>query len=108
MDKLNFLIWILQALLAIWFVMPSYMKLSADALPMPLRVLGSLELLGIIGIILPQWLNFLPILTPITAVCFAIVMVGAFGLHFRKKEYTLLPGIFIALVLSVIVAYYRF
>lgn len=108
MNQLNFLIWILQGLLALWFVMPAYMKLTADGLPTPFRMLGVLELLGIIGIILPLWFNFLPVLTPITAVCFVIVMIGAFGVHFKKKEYKMLPGIFMALVLSVVVAYYRF
>jgi NADPH:quinone reductase-like Zn-dependent oxidoreductase len=34
-----------------------------------------------------------PILTPITAVCFAVVMIGAFVVHFNKHEFKILPMI---------------
>lgn len=115
------IIWGFQILLALWFVMPVYMKLTtskekmiaAKQLPpdgnaVPIRVLGFLELLGIIGIILPRLTGTLPVLTPITAVCFAIVMIGAFIIHFNKHEYKILPMIVIAFVLSLIVAWFLF
>jgi hypothetical protein len=50
----------------------------------------------------------LPILTPITAVAFGVIMLAAFAVHIKKKEFKVLPPIFIAFILSVIVAYYRF
>jgi|GEM_PF-538040 len=117
----NKVIWIFQILLALWFTMPAYLKLTTpkekmienkqlppDGNPIPIRVLGFLELLGIIGIIVPRLTGTLTILTPITAVCFAIVMVGAFVVHINKQEYKVLPLIALAFVLSLVVAWFRF
>ncbi len=115
------IIWVFQILLALWFMMPAYMKLTIskekmiaakqlppDRNPVPIRVLGFLELLGIVGIIVPRLTGLLPVLTPITAACFAIVMIGAFIIHFNKHEYKVLPMIVIAFILSLIVAWFRF
>lgn len=115
------IIWVFQILLALWFMMPAYMKLTIskekmiaakqlppDGNPVPIRVLGFLELLGIVGIIVPRLTGLLPVLTPITAACFAIVMIGAFIIHFNKHEYKVLPMIVIAFILSLIVAWFRF
>ncbi len=115
------IIWIFQILLALWFMMPAYMKLtiskekmiaakqlSPGGNPAPVRILGLLELLGIIGIIVPRLTGMLPVLTPITAVCFAIVMACAFILHLNKQEYKVLPMIVIAFILSLVVAWFRF
>lgn len=117
----NKVIWGFQILLALWFAMPAFMKLTtptekmieAKQLPpdgntIPIRILGFLELLGIFGIILPRLTGIAPILTPITAVCFAVVMVGAFFVHMNKDELKVLPMILIAFVLSVVVAWFRF
>lgn len=105
---MNTIIWFFQALLAAWFIMPVYKKLSSKGLPFPIRLLGILELFGLIGIILPELIHVLPILTPVTAVCFAVIMIGAFFVHFKKKEYKILPLIVLAFILSIIVAYFRF
>jgi hypothetical protein len=101
--------------------MPAYRKLATtkekmiekkglqpDGNPIPIRVLGFLELLGIIGIIVPRLTGILTILTPIAAVCFGIVMVGAFVVHVKKHEYKVLPIIVLAFVLSLVVAWFRF
>lgn len=117
----NIVIWGFQILLALWFTTPAYMKLTTptekmieakqlppDGNPVPVRILGFLELLGIIGIILPRLTGIAPILTPITAVCFAVVMLGAFAVHFNKQDYKILPLIIIAFILSVVVAWFRF
>ena len=39
------------------------------------RLIGVSEILGAIGLILPRWLNILPILTPVAAILFAFVMI---------------------------------
>ena len=52
--------------------------------------------------------SILSVLTPIAAVCFAIVMVGAVVVHAQKHEYKVLPVLGVAIVLSLVVAYYRF
>lgn len=117
----NKVIWIFQILLALWFAIPAYLKLTEpkkkmiekkqlppDGNPIPIRALGLLELLGIIGIIVPYLTGTLTILTPITAVCFGIVMIGAFIVHANKHEYKVLPLIVLALALSLVVAWFRF
>ncbi len=118
---MNTIIWITQAILAAWFTMPAIMKLTSskekmiekkqlppDGSAMPIRILGLLEVLGVFGIILPQLTGIFQILTPITAVCFSVVMVGAFVIHYKKQEFKVLPMIAFAFILSLIVAYYRF
>lgn len=115
------LMWIFQIFLALWFLKPALMKLTTpekkwiesgqlrpDGNVLPLRSLGFLEALGIIGIIVPRLTGVLPILTPVTAVCFAIVMTGAFWVHYKKHDYKILPVIAVAFVLSVSVAWFRF
>ena len=115
------IIWIFQALLAMLFVGAASMKLTPsvekmierkqlppDGNPIPLRILGVLEFLGSVGIILPQLINVYPVLTPITAVCFCAVLIGAFSVHIKNKESKMLPLIIISFVLSAVVAYYRF
>jgi hypothetical protein len=120
-NKMNTALWIMQGVLAALFLMPATMKLITPKAKMlekgqlkpgesvaPIRALGAVEWLGIIGIIVPWLTGILPVLTPITAVCFAIIMIGAFVVHFKKKEYKLQPLIVIAFGLSVTVAYFRF
>jgi len=56
-------------------------------LPLPfIRFIGIAEVLGAIGIILPQLLNMLSILTIVSAAGFAIIMVPAAIIHYRLHE----------------------
>jgi uncharacterized membrane protein YphA (DoxX/SURF4 family) len=52
-----------------------------------IRSLASIELAGVAGILLPWYLKILPVLTPITAFCFALVMVFAMTIHAKRKEW---------------------
>jgi hypothetical protein len=67
------------------------------------KLLGLAEVLGGIGLIVPWVTGFLPILTPIAAVCLVVLMVGAVKTHVDLKEPPFAPailallGIFIAL-----------
>lgn len=112
---------IFQIILALWFIFPGYMKLTTpknkmiatnqlppDGNPLPIRILGFLELLGVVGILVPTLTNTLPIIPPITAVCFAIVMIGAFVVHYKKREFKVLPLMVVAFVLAVVVAWVGF
>ena len=74
----------------------------------PIRILGVLELLGCIGIIVP-WLSGIgPIMTPVAAAAFCLIMLAGMVVHVRKKEYKMLPMLIIVFILSAIVAYFRF
>jgi len=118
---MNLALWIIQGLLSAFFVLTGLGKLSGSKQHhidsghlqpggsiIFIRMLGILELLGAAGIIVPWLTGILPILTPITAVCFCIVMMGALVVHGRKKEYKFLPLPVVVIALAGTVAYYRF
>lgn len=118
---MNTAIWIIQGLLAAFFLMPAYKKLSTPKQKLiemkqikpgestaRVRLLGFAELLGVIGIIVPYLTGILPILTPLAATGFGIVMVGAIVVHYKVNDYKVLPLLGLALVLSGVVAFYRF
>lgn len=118
---MNTTIWIIQGILAAFFLMPALMKLtlSKEKLiskkqlqpgdsPIPVRILGFMELLGAIGIIVPFYTNTMSVLTPLAAVGFCIVMIGAFFVHFKKKEYKIIPVLVLVFIASLVVAIYRF
>lgn len=117
----NIVLWILQIILAAFFIFPGGTKIitSKEALikrnmitdndPVtPVRLIGIMEILGVIGIILPWLLKVYPILTPIAAIGFAIVMIGAFAVHYSKKDYKILPVLFGVFVIAIVVAWFRF
>ena len=118
---MNIVLWICAGLLAAMFLMAGVMKVSmpkekllptmkwAQAWSVPqLRALGTVEVLGAIGLILPWALNIAPVLTPVAAVGCAIVMAGAVVTHVRMKDYTGTGMPLALLVLAVIVAAGRF
>ncbi|HWZ14092.1 MAG TPA: DoxX family protein [Mucilaginibacter sp.] len=118
---MNIFLWVLQGLLAAFFIVPGTMKtfiskagliekkaIAADESAVPYRLLGITEVLGVLGIILPWLLNIYPVLTPLAAVGFAVVMVGAFVVHYIKKDYKMLPALVIIFFIAVMVAWQRF
>lgn len=51
------------------------------------KTLGVLELLAAVGLILPASLDIAPVFVPVTAVCWALLMVGAMITHGRRAEF---------------------
>lgn len=47
------------------------------------KTLGVLELLAAVGLILPAVVDIAPVLVPVTAVCWILLMVGAMITHLR-------------------------
>lgn len=72
------------------------------------KSLGILELLAAAGLILPAAVNIAPVLVPVTAVCWVLLMVGAMITHGRRTEYTLAMLNLIYLALAVFIAWGRF
>lgn len=118
---MNIIIWIVQGLLAAFFTMPAFKKLTTpkqklveakqlapDGSILPIRALGLVELLGVVGIIIPYLTGIAPVLTPLAALGFCVVMAGAFALHYKRHDYKTLPVLVIAFVFSGAVAYFRF
>jgi putative oxidoreductase len=97
---LHIALWILQGLLALAFGVAGFMKTTAPIEQLALngmsfvnhygvgmvRFIGISELLGAIGLILPAALRIKPILTPLAAVGFAIIMILATFYHLSQSE----------------------
>ena len=118
---MNTLLWLLQGILAAFFFMTGFGKLSSNKQQhiadghikeggsvVPIWILGVLEILGCMGIVVPWLTGIAPLLTPVTAICFCMVMLGAIAVHFQRREYKFLPLPIVVIVLSVVVVYYRF
>jgi uncharacterized membrane protein YphA (DoxX/SURF4 family) len=97
---MNIILWVLQSVVALVFMFSGINKsifseqklitkgqTGVVGLPLPLiRFIGISEILGAIGIILPLLLNIFPVLTAISAICFAIIMIPAAIIHYKLKE----------------------
>lgn len=120
---MNIALWIAQGLLAVLYgmvgMMKAFMPAKVRANPQMtwahdqpdafIRFVGTSELLGAVGLILPLATGILPWLTPLAGVGLALIQVLAiFTVHLPKKEFQVLPVNVVLLVLSVFVAYGRF
>jgi uncharacterized membrane protein YphA (DoxX/SURF4 family) len=98
---MNSLLWVLQSAIAFVFMYSGINKsifseqrlvargqTGVEGLPLPLiRFIGITEILGAVGVILPRLLQILPILTIISSICFAIIMILAARIHYKRKEF---------------------
>ncbi len=84
--RTNTLLWIVQALLAALFLFAGGFKLIAPlemlrgpfALPGSfLRFIGTVEVLGAIGLVVPWLTGIRPLLTPLAAAGLVVIMTGA-------------------------------
>jgi uncharacterized membrane protein YphA (DoxX/SURF4 family) len=99
-NNMNTTLWILQSFIAAIFLYSGVQKsiyseqrlvakgqTGVEGLPAGLiRFIGVSEILGTIGIILPLLLHILPILTTISAICFAVIMILAAIIHYKRHE----------------------
>ena len=83
---MNYALWIVQVLLALLFLFSGWMKLvlPLDKLTGPValpgwltRFIGVAEVLGGLGLILPNLLRIQPWLTPLAALGLILIMIGA-------------------------------
>lgn len=117
---MSVVLWILQVLLGVMFVLGGVMhgfrqeqakkRMSwMQAVPSGLLTfIGTAEILGGVGLVLPALTNILPVLTPLAALGLAVIMIMAVIFHFRRGEN---PAIVVNLVLGALaafVAYGRF
>lgn len=119
---MNTLIWILQIILALLFLYSGAMKSTQDREKLmslnqtgvanlsyaSIRFIGISEILGAVGIILPLYLQVIPVLTPIAAACFAVVMVFAIRIHYKRSEFKQVTFNIIIFLMAIGVAFYRF
>lgn len=73
-----------------------------------IKSIGFAEIAGALGVIVPWLTQLAPVLTPVSAVGFCLIMLLAAPIHYRRNE----PGNvlinIIILVISAIVAFQRF
>lgn len=120
---MNIVLWIIAGLLAALFLAAGANKLLqskaklgenanmkwADDFSQPtLKLIGTAEVLGALGLILPGAFGIAPILVPLAATGLAIIMVGAIITHARRKENQPIVINTILLILAIVVAVFRF
>jgi uncharacterized membrane protein YphA (DoxX/SURF4 family) len=114
--KLNVLLWVLQALLAMLFMFSGVMKFilpvaeMTKQIPFPgwfLHFIGGAEILGAIGLVLPGILRIRTGLTPLAAAALVIIMIGATAVNLKVGQRGAALTTLIIGVLLVFVAYNR-
>jgi hypothetical protein len=79
------------------------MHWAASWPPDRIKLLGLAEVAGALGLVLPAALHIAPVLTPIAAVCLAVLMLGAVQTHRRLHE-SFVPALVLALICVAIAA----
>lgn len=72
------------------------------------KTLGVLEILAAVGLVLPAVLDIAPVMVPVTAVCWVLLMLGAMVTHGRLGEYRFVMLNLIYLALATFIAWGRF
>jgi uncharacterized membrane protein len=114
-------LWEDQALLAVAFLGAGAIKLSQpkeklannmawveDFSQGTVRLIGTLEVLGAIGLVVPALTGIFPWLTPLAALGLAVLMIGAALTHLRRTEYGNIAVNVVLLILAAFVVYGRF
>lgn len=97
---LNSILWVLQVFIAIIFVYSGVCKMllpeekllvigqtGVEGLsPSLITFIGIAEIAGAIGLIAPMVLQIATWLTPVTALCLALIMPFAARIHYRRNE----------------------
>jgi len=111
---MNVALWVVQGLLAALFLVSGTLKSTQSkermveagqtgVAPFPLpviRVVAALELVAVVGLILPWATGIAPVLTPLAAVGLGVVMVGAAVSHLSLREYPQAFGVNLVILLA--------
>jgi hypothetical protein len=108
-------LWAVQVVLALLFASTGATKLARDKAALvgsgmawaedrgelQLKLIGLAEVAGALGLVLPTALSFLPILTPVAALCLGVAMVVAATIHTRRGESPIAPVVLAVLAFAV-------
>ena len=73
-----------------------------------IKTLGALEILAAVGLVLPAVVDIAPVLVPVTAVCWMLLMICAIITPLRHNEAKLVVVNLIYLALAAFIAWGRF
>ena len=111
---MNVTLWILQGMLAVIFAIAGVTHfLPPEGLPEAMRgvaempagvpyFIGAVEILAVLGLILPGLTGIQPRLTPLASAGLILVMVGAIVWHAQREEF---PNIVLNVILALIAAF---
>jgi uncharacterized membrane protein YphA (DoxX/SURF4 family) len=120
---MNIFLWIVAGILAAFFLAAGATKLTQSRRKLlanpnmqwvqdfsagTIKLIGTAEVLGAIGLILPGALGIAPVLVPLAATGLGVIMVGAIITHGRRKEPQPIVLNAIVLILAVVLAIFRF
>lgn len=115
---MNTLLWLAQLVLAAVFGGAALMKLFVPKARLEtwptmgyvtehtaaqMKLIGTAEMAGAAGMVLPWWLGIFPVLTPLAASGLVVLMGGAIATHLRRHEPFILVTILAALAIFVAV-----
>ncbi|MCF2574154.1 DoxX family protein [Brevibacterium sp. UCMA 11754] len=72
------------------------------------KAIGTIKIIGVIGLVLPPLVGILPILSPLAACGLMLVMAGAATTRFRRSEWGLMVGDTVYLLTFAFLAWGRF
>jgi uncharacterized membrane protein YphA (DoxX/SURF4 family) len=115
---MNVVLWILQVLLAVAYVLHGWLFLfpspemqpALESMGLPrafVAFIGAAEWLAAAGLVLPGLTRIAPWLTPLAAAGLMVVMASAFVFHLSRGELTSLPTAVVLFALLAVVAYGR-
>lgn len=121
---MNTALWVMASILAVAFVIGGatqlavpkgrYRALSAsqhwvdDFSDGHLKAIGTIKVVGAVGLVLPAVLDIAPVLVPLAACGLMLVMAGAGTIRFRRSEWRFLVGDLVFLSLFAFLAWGRF
>jgi DoxX-like family len=72
------------------------------------KTLGALEILAAIGLVMPAVLDIAPVMVPVTATCWVLLMIGAMITHARLAQLKFVLVNMVYLAIAVLIAWGRF
>lgn len=111
-------VWTVSGLLAVTFFFIGMMKVSTPAAELEvmaqgvpvflLKIAGTAEVLGALGLILPAVTRVVPLLTPLAASGLVLTMIGATITNVITGQYAMIPMTVVLGLLAAFVAWARF
>lgn len=120
---MNTTLWIAQGLLAFVYLGAGGLKIvrpreqlvatgrldwMKDNSDMVVKMVGAVEILGALGLVLPELTGIARVLTPVAAIGLVVVQIGALRVHLTRNERQPLPANVFLLLLAAFVAIGRF